>query len=53
MTSAKEVFEKQLKNCSLEKHVQKSVKHGFEVLEDAGICRLKDPDFRVFLRNWL
>ncbi|MCQ1536196.1 CCA tRNA nucleotidyltransferase [Methanosarcina sp. KYL-1] len=52
-TSAKEVLEKQLKNCSLGKHIQKSVKEGFEVLEDAGICRLKDPDFRVFLRKWL
>lgn len=51
--TAKSLLEKQLLNASLGKQVQNSVKKGFEVIEDAEICRLKDPDFRVFLRKWL
>ena len=52
-TSAKQLLETQLKNCSLGKHVQKSIKTSFEVLNDAEICKLKDPDFKVFLRKWV
>jgi tRNA nucleotidyltransferase (CCA-adding enzyme) len=33
--------------------VHQSVERGFEIIEDVGICRLKDPDFRVFLRGWM
>jgi tRNA nucleotidyltransferase (CCA-adding enzyme) len=45
---AKGLLEERLISCSLGKQVHQSVNEGFEIIEDAGICRLKDPDFRVF-----
>jgi tRNA nucleotidyltransferase (CCA-adding enzyme) len=51
--TAKGLLEEQLVNSSLGKQVHQSVSKGFEVLEDAEICRLKDQDFRVFLRKWV
>ena len=50
---AKGLLENQLMNCSLGKHVHQSVNEGFEIIENAEICRLKDLDFRIFLRKWL
>jgi tRNA nucleotidyltransferase (CCA-adding enzyme) len=50
---AKGLLENQLINCSLGKQVHQSVNEGFVVIEDAEICRLKDLDFRGFLRNWM
>ncbi|MCO5382796.1 MAG: hypothetical protein NHB15_12460 [Methanosarcina barkeri] len=50
---AKELLENQLMHCSLGKQVHQSVNEGFELIENTGICRLKDTDFRVFLRKWL
>lgn len=52
-TTAKGLLEELLVNSSLGKQVHQSVSKGFEVLEDAEICRLKDKDFRVFLRKWV
>ncbi|HIH75242.1 MAG TPA: CCA tRNA nucleotidyltransferase [Methanosarcina sp.] len=52
-TTAKGLLEDRLLNSSLGKQVHQSVSKGFEVLEDAEICRLKDQDFRVFLRKWV
>ncbi|AKB39812.1 CCA tRNA nucleotidyltransferase [Methanosarcina mazei] len=52
-TTAKGLLEEQLLNCSLGKQVYQSVNKGFEVIENAEICRLKDQDFRVFLRKWV
>jgi tRNA nucleotidyltransferase (CCA-adding enzyme) len=51
--TAKGLLEKQLINCSLGKQVHQSVNEGFEVIEKAEICRLKDFDFRIFLRKWM
>ena len=51
--TAKGLLENQLMSCSLGKQVHQSVNEGFEIIENAGICRLKDPDFRVFLRKWM
>jgi tRNA nucleotidyltransferase (CCA-adding enzyme) len=50
---AKGLLEDRLMSCSLGKQVHESVNEGFEIIEDAGICRLTDSDFRVFLRKWL
>lgn len=50
---AKELLEKQLLNCSLGKNVKHSVNEGFKIIENAEICTLKDPNFRVFLSKWL
>lgn len=50
---AKGLLEKQLINCSLGKQVHQSVSVGFEVIENAEICRLEDLDFRVFLKKWM
>ncbi len=50
---AKGLLENQLMSCSLGKQVHQSVNEGFEIIENAGICSLKDPDFRVFLRKWM
>jgi hypothetical protein len=36
---------------SLGKQVHQSVNEGFEIIENAGTHKLKDPDFRVFLGN--
>ena len=52
-TTAKGLLEEQLVNSSLGKQVHQSVSKGFEILKDAEICRLKDQDFRVFLRKWV
>ena len=51
--TAKGLLEDRLMSCSLGKQVHQSVNEGFEIIEDAGICRLKDSDFRVFLRKWM
>jgi tRNA nucleotidyltransferase (CCA-adding enzyme) len=51
--TAKGLLEDRLLTCSLGKQVHQSVSKGFEVLEDAEIRRLKDQDFRVFLRKWV
>ncbi|MCC4771525.1 CCA tRNA nucleotidyltransferase [Methanosarcina sp. DH2] len=51
--TAKGLLEELLVNSSLGKQVHQSVSEGFEVVENAEICRLKDPDFRVFLRKWV
>jgi tRNA nucleotidyltransferase (CCA-adding enzyme) len=48
---AKGLLENQLVNCSLGKQVHQSVNEGFEVIENAEICKLTDFDFRVFLRK--
>jgi tRNA nucleotidyltransferase (CCA-adding enzyme) len=50
---AKGVLENQLMHCSVGKHVCQSVNEAFEIIENVEICRLKDPDFRIFLRKWL
>ncbi|MHC1757177.1 MAG: CCA tRNA nucleotidyltransferase [Methanosarcina sp.] len=51
--TAKGLLEELLVNSSLGKQVHQSVSKGFVVLENAEICRLKDSDFRVFLRKWM
>ena len=51
--TAKGLLEEQLITCSLGKQVHQSVNEGFEVIENAEICRLEDFDFRVFLRKWM
>ncbi|HWQ49329.1 MAG TPA: CCA tRNA nucleotidyltransferase [Methanosarcina sp.] len=51
--TAKGLLEDRLMTCSLGKQVHQSVKEGFEIIENAGVCRLKNPDFRVFLRKWM
>lgn len=51
--TAKGLLEDRLKSCSLGKQVHQSVNESFEIIENARICRLKDPDFRVFLRKWI
>jgi tRNA nucleotidyltransferase (CCA-adding enzyme) len=51
--TAKGLLEDRLMSCSLGKQVHQSVNEGFEIIEDSRICRLKDPDFRVFLRKWM
>lgn len=50
---AKGLLENQLMHCSVGKHVCHSVNESFEILENAEICRLKDSDFRIFLRKWV
>ncbi|MFP4655450.1 MAG: CCA tRNA nucleotidyltransferase [Methanohalobium sp.] len=52
-TDVKTLIESKLLTCSLGKHTLKSIKKGFEVLEDDEICRVKDPEFRIYLRKWL
>jgi len=49
--TAKALLENQLMQCSVGKHVCQSLNEAFEIIENAEICRLKDPDFRVFLRK--
>ncbi|WP_292390160.1 CCA tRNA nucleotidyltransferase [Methanosarcina sp. UBA5] len=51
--TAKGLIEDRLMSCSLGKQVHQSVNEGFEIIENAGICRLEDPNFRVFLRKWV
>jgi len=51
--TAKWLLEDRLMSCSLGKQVHQSVNEGFEIIEDAGICRLKDSDFKIFLRKWM
>jgi len=51
--TAKGLLENQLMSCSLGKQVHQSVNEGFEVIENAEMCRLKEFDFRVFLRKWM
>jgi tRNA nucleotidyltransferase (CCA-adding enzyme) len=51
--TAKGLLEERLMTCSLGKSVCKSVSEGFEIIEDAEICRIEDTDFRVFLRGWM
>lgn len=51
--TAKGLLEDRLMSCSLGKQVHQSVNEGFEIIEDSRICRLKDPDFRIFLRKWM
>ena len=51
--TAKGLLEERLTTCSLGKSVCKSVSEGFEIIEDAEICRIEDTDFRVFLRGWM
>lgn len=50
---AKGLLEDRLMTCSLGKQVHQSVNEGFEIIENAEIFRLKDTDFRVFLRKWM
>ncbi|HII90669.1 MAG TPA: CCA tRNA nucleotidyltransferase [Methanosarcina sp.] len=50
---AKGLLEDRLTTCSLGKQVHQSVSEGFEIIENAEICRLKDSDFRIFLRKWM
>jgi tRNA nucleotidyltransferase (CCA-adding enzyme) len=49
--TAKGLLEDRIMSCSLGKQVHQRVNEGFEIIENAGICRLKDPDFRIFLRK--
>ncbi len=51
--TAKGLLEDRLMSCSLGKQVHQSVNEGFEIIENAEICRLKESDFRVFLRKWM
>jgi len=50
---ANTLLRSRLSTCSLGKQITVSVKEGFEILNDTDICRITDPDFRVFLRGWL
>jgi len=51
--TARELLEDRLMSCSLGKQVHQSVNEGFEIIENAEICRLKDPNFRIFLSGWM
>ncbi|MCC4768617.1 CCA tRNA nucleotidyltransferase [Methanosarcina sp. DH1] len=51
--TARELLEDRLMNCSLGKQVHQSVNEGFEIIENAEICRLKNPNFRIFLSGWI
>ncbi|WP_407355630.1 CCA tRNA nucleotidyltransferase [Methanolobus sp. WCC5] len=51
-TTAKQLLIKRIGTCSLGKHIGKAVAKDFEVLEDEEIIRIRDPDFRTFLRKW-
>ncbi|WP_292390189.1 hypothetical protein [Methanosarcina sp. UBA5] len=51
--TAKGLLEDRLMTCSLGKQMHKSVNEGFEIIENAGICRLEDTDFKIFLRKWM
>lgn len=51
--TAKGLLEDRLMTCSLGKQVHQSVNEGFEIIENSGVCRLKDYGFRVFLRKWM
>lgn len=50
---AKRLLEDRLMSCSLGKQVHQSVNEGFEIIENAEICKLRDSDFRAFLRKWM
>ncbi|MGM0771174.1 MAG: CCA tRNA nucleotidyltransferase, partial [Halobacteriota archaeon] len=52
-TDAVELLESEVAGCSLGKHISKSVKEGFTVLEDEQILELKDEGLRSFLNGWL
>jgi tRNA nucleotidyltransferase (CCA-adding enzyme) len=52
-STAKGLLEDRIMSCSLGKQVHQSVNEGFKIIENTGICRLKDPDFRIFLRKWV
>lgn len=51
--SAKYLLESELKGCSLGKHISKSVKDGFVILEGKNILEIEDVGFRSFLNGWL
>jgi tRNA nucleotidyltransferase (CCA-adding enzyme) len=51
--TAKRLLENQLLNCSLGKNVSQSMSEGYEIIENAEICTLKEFGFRVFLRKLL
>ncbi|AKB85627.1 CCA tRNA nucleotidyltransferase [Methanococcoides methylutens] len=50
---AVELLESEVAGCSLGKHISKSVKEGFTVLEGEQILDLKDEGLRSFLNGWL
>ncbi|ADI73716.1 CCA-adding enzyme [Methanohalobium evestigatum Z-7303] len=52
-TDVKTLIESNLLTCSLGKHIKKTVEKGFFILENDEICRIKDPEFRKYLRRWL
>ncbi|HWQ48059.1 MAG TPA: hypothetical protein VN414_03755 [Methanosarcina sp.] len=49
--AVKGLLEERLMSYSLGKQVYQSVNEGFEIIEDAGIYGLENPDFRVFWGN--
>jgi tRNA nucleotidyltransferase (CCA-adding enzyme) len=51
-TTAKELLEGKLQQCSLGKHLCKTVESGFTILENTDIAKVNDPNFRKFLRKW-
>ncbi len=51
-TTAKELLENRIQNCSIGKHIGKIVRSGFTIVEDDDILKIDDPDFRRFLRKW-
>ncbi|KGK97881.1 CCA-adding protein [Methanococcoides methylutens] len=52
-TDAVVFLESEVGGCSLGKHISKSVREGFTVLEGEQILDLKDEGLRSFLNGWL
>ncbi|MDY0387797.1 MAG: CCA tRNA nucleotidyltransferase [Methanolobus sp.] len=51
-STAKHLFTEKMRACSLGKHLGEAVTEGFTILEGNEITKIKEADFRKFLRKW-
>ncbi len=51
-STAKHLFAERMKNCSLGKHIGEAVTEGFTIIEGSEIAKIKESEFRIFLRKW-
>ncbi|WP_342304278.1 CCA tRNA nucleotidyltransferase [Methanolobus sp. ZRKC5] len=51
-STAKHLFNKRMRTCSLGKHLGEAVTEGFTILEGNEIAKIKESEFRIFLRKW-
>ncbi|NKQ39525.1 MAG: CCA tRNA nucleotidyltransferase [Methanosarcinales archaeon] len=52
-TDIRQLIKSKIFECSIGSYILPSIKKNFKILKDDGICEIKHPLFRTYLKEWL